>query len=127
MPSTSRLLLLATALAMCMTRINGFVTPFPSASRFSAVRLFAELPDIEKMKAGEMKKELESYGIPTKAMLEKSEFIEALKKARAEGKKPLENKKSDDSKSTSSKAKSSKKKEEEPMDPSYRDVVTQKI
>ena len=48
-------------------------------------RLFAELPEIDTMKASEMRKELESYGISTKSLFEKGEFIEALKKARAEG------------------------------------------
>jgi hypothetical protein len=40
------------------------------------------------MKLKEIREELESYGISTKAFLEKPEFIEALEKARAEGKKP---------------------------------------
>jgi len=41
------------------------------------------------MKASEMRKELESYGISTKSLFEKSEFVAALKKARAEGKTPV--------------------------------------
>jgi hypothetical protein len=40
------------------------------------------------MRAGELKKELESYGISTVAFLEKSELVEALEKARSEGLKP---------------------------------------
>lgn len=51
-----------------------------------STRLYAELLDIGKMKAGAMKKELESYGISTKSLFEKREFVDALKKARAEGK-----------------------------------------
>jgi hypothetical protein len=38
-----------------------------------------------------LRKELESYAIPTKSLFEKSEFVEALKKARGEGKKPINN------------------------------------
>jgi uncharacterized protein with GYD domain len=44
--------------------------------------------DIESMRAGEIKKELESYGISTKSFLEKKELVEALQKARLEGLKP---------------------------------------
>ena len=48
-----------------------------------------ELPDIKGMRVGEMKKELESYGINTKSFLEKKEIVAALEKARAEGKTPI--------------------------------------
>jgi len=41
--------------------------------------------DISSMRAGEMKKELESYGISTVSFVEKSELVKALEKARAEG------------------------------------------
>eukprot|EP00568_Trieres_chinensis_P006167 CAMPEP_0183306970 /NCGR_PEP_ID=MMETSP0160_2-20130417/15326_1 /TAXON_ID=2839 ORGANISM="Odontella Sinensis, Strain Grunow 1884" /NCGR_SAMPLE_ID=MMETSP0160_2 /ASSEMBLY_ACC=CAM_ASM_000250 /LENGTH=252 /DNA_ID=CAMNT_0025470457 /DNA_START=183 /DNA_END=937 /DNA_ORIENTATION=- len=47
------------------------------------------LPEISSMRVGEMKKELQSYGISTVSFLEKSEVVEALEKARAEGKKPI--------------------------------------
>jgi hypothetical protein len=40
------------------------------------------------MKAGEMRTELESYGISTKSFLEKRDFVKALEEARAAGKKP---------------------------------------
>jgi hypothetical protein len=40
------------------------------------------------MRAGEIKKELESYGISTVSFLEKSELVQALEKARADGLKP---------------------------------------
>jgi hypothetical protein len=64
------------------------------------------------MKASEMREELESYGISTKAFLEKKEFAAALKKARAEGKtpkqqQPAETKKSSTSSSSSSTTKDS--------------------
>ena len=53
-------------------------------------QLYAEaLQDIESMRAGEIRKELESYGISCKSFFEKSELVEALKKARAEGKTPI--------------------------------------
>jgi succinate dehydrogenase/fumarate reductase-like Fe-S protein len=46
------------------------------------------------MKAADIRKELESYGISTKAFLEKKELVAALEKARAEGKTPKKNVKS---------------------------------
>lgn len=48
----------------------------------------SSLPDIDGMRAGEIKKELESYGINTKKFLEKSELVDALKRARDEGLQP---------------------------------------
>jgi hypothetical protein len=76
--------LLATVLGL----VNGFVVPRTTLTASSqwTTRLFAELPDIGQMKASAMRKELESYGISTKSLLEKSEFVEALNKARSEGK-----------------------------------------
>lgn len=59
--------------------------------------------DIESMRAGEIKKELESYGISTRSFLEKKELVEALTKARADGLKP----KTSQSPSTSSKSSAS--------------------
>jgi len=51
--------------------------------------------DIEKtvsaMKAKEIRQELESYGISTKSFFEKSEMVDALVKARKEGKTPINN------------------------------------
>jgi hypothetical protein len=41
------------------------------------------------MRVGAIRQELESYGISTKSFLEKKEMIEALEKARAEGKTPI--------------------------------------
>ena len=45
------------------------------------------------MRIGEMKQELESYGISTKLFLEKNEFVKAIEAARAEGKKATKPKK----------------------------------
>jgi hypothetical protein len=41
------------------------------------------------MRVGEIKQELESLGVSTRTFLEKSELVEALVKARKEGKKPI--------------------------------------
>ena len=54
----------------------------------------SSLPDIASMKAGEMRDELQSYGISTKSFFEKSELKTALEQARAEGKIPIKNNKS---------------------------------
>lgn len=62
------------------------------STKFSATRLFAATADeVDSMRAGDIRKELESYGISTKSFFEKSELIDALKKARAEGKTPINN------------------------------------
>mmetsp|Transcript_36334 Transcript_36334/g.48711 ORF Transcript_36334/g.48711 Transcript_36334/m.48711 type:complete len:263 (-) Transcript_36334:296-1084(-) len=58
--------------------------------------------DVSSMKAGDIRKELESYGINTKSFLEKSELVEALEKARAEGKKPVDKTSTSSSSSSSS-------------------------
>lgn len=53
----------------------------------------AATSEIASMRAGEIKKELESYGISTASFLEKSELVAALEKARADGLKPNAEKK----------------------------------
>jgi hypothetical protein len=70
-----------------MQRPNDKVVSSVSAPSVSQSRLFSTKvnEDIQSMRAGEIKKELESYGISTKAFLEKKEMIEALRQARAEG------------------------------------------
>jgi len=45
--------------------------------------------EVASMRAGAIKAELESYGINTKAFLEKSELVVALEKARADGLEPV--------------------------------------
>lgn len=47
------------------------------------------LPEISTMKAGELKKELDSYGISHKSFFEKYELVEAVQKARDEDRKPV--------------------------------------
>mmetsp|Transcript_1829 Transcript_1829/g.2769 ORF Transcript_1829/g.2769 Transcript_1829/m.2769 type:complete len:246 (-) Transcript_1829:386-1123(-) len=58
--------------------------------------------EVPSMRIGEIKAELESYGISTKSFLEKKDLIAALEKARAEGKKPIKNKTKEESSSSSS-------------------------
>ena len=48
-------------------------------------RLAEEMEKCKAMKAGELKKELESYGIPTASFFEKSEFVKACAEARVDG------------------------------------------
>lgn len=66
-----------------------------------------DLPIIDEMRAGQIKKELESYGISTVSFLEKKELVEALTKARADGLKPKATKNSTASSSSSSSTTSS--------------------
>ena len=73
------------------------------------------LPDVSSMRVGELKKELESYGISTRSFLEKSELADAVEKARAEGKTPISNvsdKTSSSSSNDSDKSRDEKLKEE---------------
>ena len=74
-------------------------TPFAfstEAGTFGVVPLFAKVKgddndnEISSMRIGVLKKELELLGISTKTMLEKKELVEALTKARAEGRQPAE-------------------------------------
>jgi hypothetical protein len=51
-------------------------------------RLFSSLQPIDTMRISEIRQELESYGISTSTFLEKREMINALQKARDEGKQP---------------------------------------
>ena len=63
-----------------------------STSTSWSTRLFATLPDVSSMRVGEIRDELESYGISTKSFLEKKELVAALEDARAQGKQPIPNK-----------------------------------
>ena len=82
------------------------------STRTSSVFLGASssqsLPEIKDMKAGDMKRELESYGISTKSFFEKTEFIKALEEARAAGKQPKASTGGEKSESSSSGKSSSK-------------------
>lgn len=65
-------------------------TPFDQTCKrpHSTSLYMSTLPDIESMRASELRKELQSYGISTKSFFEKSELVDAVKKAREEGKTP---------------------------------------
>ena len=78
-------------------------------------KLAIEIEKCTKMKVGELKKELESYGISTKSFFEKSEFVKAVAEARVDGVK---------NKGGSRRGSASR---EEEYDPSYRDVQMQKM
>jgi hypothetical protein len=71
-----------------------YLTPSQAVSspRFHSALWAADTTqeDVDSMRAGAIKQELESYGISTKVFLEKEELVEALKKARADGLKPKE-------------------------------------
>jgi predicted HTH domain antitoxin len=69
-------------------------------------RLFA-LPDIADMRVGQMREELDSYGISTKSFLEKKEIVSALEKARSEGATPKAKKSTGGSSDTSSRSRGS--------------------
>ena len=86
-------------------------------------RLSQEMEKCKSMKVGELKKELESYGVSTKSFFEKSEFVRAVAEARVDGVKQT----STTAGSSSSSGSSSSRVEEEPRDPSYRDVTVSKF
>ena len=90
-PRPALIVAAAAALSSLSRPISAFVcAPYRPAARRAPSRLYmsATLPDVGSMRAGEIKKELESYGISTRAFLEKSELVSALEKARDEGMKP---------------------------------------
>ncbi len=86
------------------------------------VRIQKEMDKCKSMKVGELKKELESYGISTKSFFEKSEFVRAVAEARVDG--VSETGGSGSGRRTAG-AKNAER--EEPRDPSYRDVIVTKF
>jgi len=103
------------ALAALLINVQGFAPHF--TQRATSGRTFTQLsvsssalPDVGSMKAGDLTKELKSYGISTKSFLEKSELVDAVNKARAEGKSPKANGKEAPSESTSKSTDSSSSK-----------------
>ena len=87
-------------------------------------RIQQEIEKCNKLKIGELKKELESHGVSTKSYFEKSEFVRAVAEARVDG----PPKKKETSASTSASASSSSGRvRDEPRDPSYRDVIVTKF
>lgn len=106
-------------IATLFLRTNGFTPHVAITKRTTASRRLmplsfsaSALPDIEKMKASELRKELQSYGISTKSFFEKSELVDAVSKARAEGKKPIRDKSLDEEGTSASGPSSSKSREE---------------
>eukprot|EP00560_Eucampia_antarctica_P005954 CAMPEP_0197824054 /NCGR_PEP_ID=MMETSP1437-20131217/1369_1 /TAXON_ID=49252 ORGANISM="Eucampia antarctica, Strain CCMP1452" /NCGR_SAMPLE_ID=MMETSP1437 /ASSEMBLY_ACC=CAM_ASM_001096 /LENGTH=267 /DNA_ID=CAMNT_0043423533 /DNA_START=166 /DNA_END=966 /DNA_ORIENTATION=- len=84
-------------LLMQVSRSDGFMCPTnnnmnnPSSNRLLRFALQSSASsDIASMRVGELKKELESYGISTKSFLEKTELVDAVEKARADGKTPVQ-------------------------------------
>ena len=73
---------------------HGSIQYIPQSSHLGVLHMSSAstLPDIGSMRVSELKKELESYGISTKSFFEKSELVEAVEKARAEGKTPISSK-----------------------------------
>ena len=76
--------------------------PFTQLKLSSSSSTSSSSTEVSKMKASELRKELESYGMSTKSYFEKSELVEAVKKARTEGKTPITKDDTDDSSSSSS-------------------------
>jgi len=83
-------------------------------------RLNQEMEKCKSMKVGELKKELESYGVSTKSFFEKSEFVRAVAEIRVDGVKKKQT-------STTTAGSSSGTVKEEPRDPSFRDVTVSKF
>jgi len=81
-------------------------------------RIQEEMEKCKGLGVGELKKELESYGISTKSYFEKSEFVRAVAEARVHGPR-----KSSASGSRASGGGGRRAQREEPYDPSYRDVI----
>ncbi|KAL7524822.1 hypothetical protein ACHAXR_000729 [Thalassiosira sp. AJA248-18] len=103
------------------TNVNGDSSSSSSSTTSTAdrkERLEKEMETCKKMKVGELKKELESYGISTKSFFEKSEFVRAVAEVRVDG---------PPKKSSTGPNGASGRVEEEPRDPSYRDVVVTKF
>jgi hypothetical protein len=96
-----------------------------SASRLERYQMAFE--EAKQMKVKALKEELISRGISTTTMLEKTEFVKAYADAIADNVPKNAPPSSSSSSSSSSTKKATTRKPEEPMDPSYRDVVTQKF
>ena len=87
-------------------------------------RLNQEIEKCKSMKVSDLKKELESFGVSTKSYFEKSEFVRAVAEARVDG---VKKSSGGSGSSSSSSSRSSNKVNEEPRDPSYRDVTVSKF
>ena len=103
-------------------------------------RIKREMETCKEMKVGELKKELESYGVSTKSYFEKSEFVRAVAEARIDGMRamgPIGRGGGGGGSTRSSGGGGDATKgsgrggggrvREEPRDPSYRDVIVSKF
>lgn len=90
------------------SKVNGDTKATDEFSR--ATKIKEQMEKAQSMKVQELKKELQARGVSTKSFFEKSEFVRAYAEAVVDGKKT-----------------SSKTKKEEAYDPSYKDVVVQKM
>ena len=79
-------------------------------------KLEAAKAKAKAMKVGELKKALQDIGISTKSFFEKSEFVNAYAEAMVDGKKQ-----------TARAGKRQTPQQDEPHDPSYRDVTMRKV
>ncbi|KAL7462915.1 hypothetical protein ACHAXS_003290 [Conticribra weissflogii] len=104
------------------TASTASATSSSSSSASRLVRIQKEMDKCKSMKVGELKKELESYGISTKSFFEKSEFVRAVAEARVDGVA-----KTGGSGSGRRTAGAKNAEREEPRDPSYRDVIVTKF
>ena len=93
--------------------VNGKQASSAEASSRSE-KIAAEKTKAKAMKVGELKKALQDMGISTKSFFEKSEFVQAYAEALVDG-------------TSKKKVGQQTPKEDEPYDPSYRDVVMQKF
>lgn len=97
--------LIAFVIALLAYPANAFLQPLPNLQRFRPLHSSTDLEsEIKSMRAGAIKQELESYGISTRAFLEKSELVDALVQARKEGKTPVATSSTSDASTTTASA-----------------------
>ena len=72
-----------------MSGTHAFIPPRYRKGSSKLCMVSVDLDEIKAMRAGEIKKELESMGVSTKSFFEKTELVEALREARASGKVPV--------------------------------------
>ncbi|KAL7526187.1 hypothetical protein ACHAWF_001671 [Thalassiosira exigua] len=101
--------------------VNGASASDASGGADRLERIRQEMENCKGLKVGELKKELESYGISTKSYFEKSEFVRAVAEVRVDGPPKATGDGGGGSRSARGRAR------EEPRDPSYRDVVVSKF
>ncbi|GKY96836.1 hypothetical protein MPSEU_000642800 [Mayamaea pseudoterrestris] len=98
-----------------------------SSAKSRVERIKEELTKANGMKVGEMKKELEARGISTRSFFEKIEFVRAYAEAIVDNVSNSRASAAGSSSSSKNNSKQSASRPDEPFDPSYRDVSTQKF